>query len=242
MTRIPSRFLRFLGAFMVLVGLVFAAPVVEQVVPNLDTPAYAAGDSKHGGPWEDDTGNGVPNFLDGENEALSDTWGFSPAMQWVWHLMNLLILVGGLVFLARKGIKAALKDRSTAVQKELDESAEVQAEAQGRYEELEQRLAGFEDEVATMKSEAAKAIEAEKAAALQRARETADRIRQSAERTILDEQHKATKVLRAEAVQLAVELAERTLTAELSEDDRKRLASDFLQTIRAEAPSGGPHG
>lgn len=236
---------RGIAALVLGFALVAAAPVVDVVAPGFDTPALAGGgdgEPKHGGPWQDDNESGVVNFLDGSHQELANDWGHSVALQWLWHLLNLIILVGGLAFFAHKGIRAVLRDRATGIQKELDESAEVKAEAEQRYQELEQRLSGFETEVARMREDAAKAIEAEKAAALKRAEETAARIRAAAEQTIRDEHHKATKALRSEAVQLAVELAERTLTAEVSDADRKRLATDFLQTLKSEGASGATHG
>lgn len=199
----------------------------------------------HGGghhvldPWADDNGNGTANFLDAEDEHYANSWGHPVWLQWVWHLLNLLILVGGLGFLARKPIAAALRDRSLGIKAKLDESADLEAAARARHEELQRRLAGFEAEVAEMRAEAENAAGSEKDEIMRRADESADRIAEAAERAIRDETARATRELRAEAVELATKLAEETLRNKLGAQDRERLARDLLTSLGAQ---GGTHG
>jgi len=218
------------------------------------TPAGVKGadhDAAHGGdehhetghhaldPWADDNHNGTANFLDAEDEHYANSWGHPVYLQWVWHLLNLLILVGGLGFLARKPIAAALSNRSLGIKAELDESAELEAEARARHEELQERLEGFEAEVAQMRANAEKAAETEKTDILDRADEAADRIADAAERAIRDETARASRELRAEAVELASKLAEDTLRNKLGAQDRERLARDLLTSLGTQ---GGTHG
>jgi len=220
-----------------------AAPAVDLVIPDLPVAALAAGGSadghKAGGPWDDDNHNGVANFFDGTDEHHASSWGHPVYLQWIWHLFNLLVLLGVLFWAGRKGIGAFLRDRALSIKTDLEQADAVQLDATARYQELESRLAGFEDEVASIKAEAERAAKAERALAEQRAHEAAARIRDAAERAIRDETHRATRVLRAEAVQLAVELAERTLKAQVDDSDRQRLAADLLASLRAD---GADHG
>lgn len=200
--------------------------------------AHGEGHGDHGGhhsltAWGDDNDNGVANFLDTEDDHFANSWGHPVWLQWVWHLLNLVILVGGLAFLARKPIAAALRDRRLDIQKELDESAEREAAARARHEELERRLAGFEAEVAEMRATAEKTAAVEKAEIEQRAVEAAERVGQAAERAIRDETARARRELRAEAVELATRLAEETLRKQLGSEDRERLARDLLTSLGA---------
>ncbi|MFK7927293.1 MAG: hypothetical protein AB8H79_03845 [Myxococcota bacterium] len=194
------------------------------------------------GPWEDSNGNGTVNFMDAEDEHFANSWGHPVWLQWVWHLLNLTILLVGLVLMARKPVAAALRDRFLGIKKDLDESAEVEQAARTKFEELEQRLVSFEDEVAKMKADAANAAAIEKEAAAQRARDAVVRVAESAQRTIRDETARATRALRSEAVELAVNLAEQTLRNEVGAADRQRLARDLLSTLGSDASPGGPRG
>lgn len=189
--------------------------------------------------WGDDNGNGTPNFLDTEDDHFANSWGHPVWLQWIWHGLNLLVLLGGIGFLVRKPIGAALRDRSLEVQRDLDESAAREAEARAKFEELERRLQGFEAEVAAMREEAARAAATEKAEIEARAQDAATRIGQAAERAIRDETARARRELRAEAVELAVQQAEETLRKQVGNADRQRLAEDLLTSLGAQ---GGKHG
>lgn len=252
LTRIAS--VRWLGPALLVLALCVVAPLLGVIAPSLDTPALAAGGAKGtdaaehgeegeahhpGGPWDDDNHNGVPNFLDGSDPHYANSWGHAPYLQWVWHALNLSLLIALIVWFGRKGVMAALRDRSLGIRSQLEESAGVHDAAQARYRELERRLSGFEGEVSAMKAEAQSSAAAEHQAALVRADEAAARVRDAAERAIRDEAHRATRALRAEAVTLAVELAERTLVAEVGDGDRQRLASAFLDSIRTDGASHG---
>lgn len=200
----------------------------------------------HGGhhaiePLADDDGDGTINWLDADHDAGAETsFGAMPAAaMWGFHLLNLLILVGALGWFGRKPIAAFLRDRELGIRKELEDAAGVEADARSRYEELEQRLAGFEDEVAKMRADARHMAEVERQDAEKRAHEAAGRIADAAERAIRDETARATRTLRAEAVEIAVQLAEDTLRKEVRSNDRERLARAFLDTLQAD---GGTHG
>ena len=217
-------------------------------VAGADHDAAHGGDAHHEDghhvldPWADDNHNGTANFLDAEDEHYANSWGHPVWLQWVWHLLNLIVLVGGLGFLARKPIAAALRDRSLGIKKELDDSAELEAEARARHDELEQRLQGFEAEVAQMRTQAEKAAVTEKGEILTRANAAAERISDTAKRTIRDETARATRELRAEAVEIATKLAEDTLRKQLGVKDREQLARDLLTSLGTESATGGTHG
>ena len=201
--------------------------------------SHGGGAHHAGGPWEDDNHNGVANFFDAQDDHYANSWGHPVYLQWIFHALNLAVLIGVLVWFGRKGVQVALRDRSTGIRAELEDAASVHAAAQARHAELERRLSGFEAEVAGMKAEAARALDVEKRAAMARADEAATRIRDAAQRAIRDEAHRATRTLRAEAVQLAVQLAERTLTSSVDDGDKQRLAAAFLDSLRTD---GARHG
>jgi F-type H+-transporting ATPase subunit b len=200
-----------------------------------------AGEGHGGGhhqpdPWADDNHNGTANFLDGEDDHYANSWGHPVYLQWIFHGLNLAALMGVLVWFARKPVASALRERSVGIQKELEDAYAREHEARARYEALEARLSGFEAEVARLRAEAAMATEVERRDIETRAREAAERVKESAERTIRDETSKATRQLRAEAVELAMKLAEDTLRAQVGSEDRRNLARNFLDAL-----GGGKH-
>ncbi len=66
-----------------------------------------------------------------------------------------------------------------------------------------------------------------------RAETDAASIRESAERTIRDETARARQSLRAEAANLAIQLAGEQIEKQITADDQKRLAADFLSAVKS---------
>lgn len=192
------------------------------------------GDDEHhsGGHHVDYTGDadgdGMPNWMDfddpGEDSALV-------LDNLLFHGLNLLILIGLGFFFARRPILDAVRARSLDIRKELVDSAKARDEAQQKYAELEARLGAFEEEVSKMRAEGEADARKEEAALIARANEAADRIAETAERNIRDEVARAQYALRKEAVELAVQLAEQTLSSQVGADDNKRLARQFLDSL-----------
>lgn len=144
------------------------------------------------------------------------------------HAFNLVLLLSVIGWFAGGKIRDAMKDRSVEIKHDIDESNRLRKEARERFEELEWRLAGFEQRLTEMKAEAETQAEAEKAAILERADREAVRLQEAAQRTIRSETAKARMALRKEAVALAVQLAEERISANVGADDDRRLANEFF--------------
>ena len=150
----------------------------------------------------------------------------------VFHALNLAILLGIIAWAARKPIKDAIASRSLAIKKDMDEINALRKQAQDRYAEIETRLQGYDKKLAEMKSDAEREAAAEAREIAARAERDAAQIQQAAERTIRDETLRARHALRKDAVELAVKLAEEQLRHQITEDDQRRLAADFLGTVK----------
>ncbi|MDP2315166.1 MAG: ATP synthase F0 subunit B [Pseudomonadota bacterium] len=160
-----------------------------------------------------------------------------------WDLITLqaanVVLFGiALVWLARGPVRDALKNRSLAVSKQLDESARLKAEAAATAAEIEARLASLDRRVDEMKAEAAVEADLEALRIAERAQADAARIKDTAERTIREESARARNELRGEAARLAVALARETLKRSVTADDQDRLAREFLAAVEKETPNG----
>lgn len=151
---------------------------------------------------------------------------------------NVVIFLALLVWLARKPVGDALKNRALAVSKQLDEAARLKEEAAAHAADIDAKLLSLGKRVEEMKAEAA--LEAEKEAKRldERAHADAARIKETAERTIREEATRARNELRAEAARLSVRLARETLKRSVTPDDQERLAREFLSAVEKETPNG----
>ena len=175
-------------------------------------PALAAGDGGHGG---------------------------TSASDLLWQAANLVILLGVLVFAARKPIQNFFADRRQQIGTELDDAAALLEQAESRYAEWQRKLIDLEAEVERIRTEGRARAEEDRAAIIADAQTQADRIHKNAVATVEQELRRAQADLRNEAAVLATEMAERILREKLEDGDRERLLDEFITRVE---PNGSATG
>jgi F-type H+-transporting ATPase subunit b len=191
----------------------------------------AHGEGDHAGEHHyythDDDGDGTPNWRD------SDSGETYVLMDLIFHLINLLILMGIFAYAARPAVSAFFRNRALAIRTELTDTKEARDAAAAGHAEIVARLAKVEQEVADIDSKAAELAAHEHKQLVARAHAEASRIGDTAKRNIRDEVARARNDLRKEAVELAVALAENTLRANVNRSDQQELARQFLDSLAA---------
>ena len=161
----------------------------------------------------------------------------------VWHSVNLLLLIGVLVYFARGPIASFLNDRRAKIEDGIHSAGRELAEAERKLAVCEQRLASLDEEIAGIRSAVQRQAEGERDRLLAEAHGTAERIRRDAVAAVEQEVRHARTQLRAETVDLAVQLAGELLRSQVGDADRTRLVDDFVQRIEApETGDAGPRG
>jgi len=174
--------------------------------------------------------------------ALAAGGGGHGAIPWkemAFHAINLGILIGTIVYFAKAPVMDSLKNRSLRVKQDLEESHTLRKDAQDRFDDLEGRLARFEQQLEETRKEAAVEAEAEARGIAAKVEEEVAWIKEAAEKTIRDEVVNARTSLQREAVELAVTIAEETLTRTISADDQDRMARDLLGAVHGEVNANG---
>lgn len=165
----------------------------------------------------------------GETEVLKET---------IWQGVNLALLLGVIFYFARKPVSEFFASRRAAIQQELQESSSLLAEAEARNAELQRRLVDLGSEIEGIREEASRRAEDEAERILSDARAAADRIRRDAQAAVDQELRRAQSKLREEAADLAMEIAARKLSEQVSEADRERLADEFIVRVEPGAAEG----
>jgi F-type H+-transporting ATPase subunit b len=193
----------------------------------------AHGDDAHGEHHyysADDDMDGTPNWRDPMNGDAPNTETYVRG-KLLWHGFNLALLIGLVLVFVRRPVADALRTRALDIRKDLTDSARARDEAQQRHSEIAARLVAIESEIQTLRDEAIAEAAILEAKLIERAHDEARRIADGAERKIRDEAQRARTDLRRDAVELAVELAERTLRTKIDAEDQQRLAREFLTAI-----------
>lgn len=168
--------------------------------------------------------------------AGASSEGASP-LAFVWQTLNFVLLVAVLFFVARKPVREFLASRRAAIRDDLDTSAELLAEAEARLGEWKERTTRLDAELASIRDTSRRLAEEEHTRILAQARAAAERIRRDAGMAAEREAVQAREALRAEAAELAVELAGRILREGVGPDDQQRLFDEFLERVASERGS-----
>jgi F-type H+-transporting ATPase subunit b len=166
----------------------------------------------------------------GDDQALRDT---------LYQALNLALLLGVLIYFGRKPIAEFFETRREGIASELNDAAELLRQAEQRNSELQSRLVALGSEVDGIREDAGRRAEEEAERILAGARATADRIRRDAHAAVAQELRRAQTLLHDEAADLAMEIAARKLTEQVSDADRDRLVDEFILRIEPSTTTSG---
>lgn len=151
----------------------------------------------------------------------------------IWTILTFLVLLGLLAKFAWGPLLQALDSRQAAIRKALDDAQQAKQE----LERLEQESAAI---IRKARAEAESIITSSRADGDRlreelraKARAEADGIVRSAERQIQLETSRALQQIRAEAVDLSVQIASKIIQRNLSKEDNERLIGDVLKQVES---------
>lgn len=178
-------------------------------------------------------GVAAPALAAGGDEASDSTFFF--------YLLNFVLLMAALVYFARKPAIDYFNQRRSDIRADLDQAAQLKAEAEERHSKWQRRLVDLEQELEGIRATSRERAESERDQILAEARTSAERIQRDASAAIEQETRRARERLHDEASTLAVELASGILKQQVGDTDRDRLLDEFIERIE-QAPASGPGG
>ncbi|RIL07601.1 MAG: hypothetical protein DCC71_02420 [Proteobacteria bacterium] len=151
----------------------------------------------------------------------------------VWHALNLALILGVIVYFGRKPILAFMSDRRQTIEQGIEAAQRELAAAENRLAECNHRLAALDREVEEIRSAVRAQAESERDRLLADARVAADRIRRDAQLAVEQVGRRAREDLRAEAAEMAVRLAAEMLQRQVGDAERARLVDEFVASIES---------
>jgi F-type H+-transporting ATPase subunit b len=156
---------------------------------------------------------------------------------WLAMAVNFAIVVGVIVWVARKNVPAMFRNRTAMIQKGIEEARRTSQEANRRLEEIESRLSRLDSELGAMRASAESEAAAEEQRIQAAAEQDARRIVETAEQEIAAALRSARRELKGYAADLAVSLAEKQIHVDATKD--QELVRKFAQQL---SPGGDRHG
>lgn len=175
--------------------------------------------------------------------ATEEEGGHSPiipaANELIWGTISFLALLGILwgagVF---KKIAAALEERRSRIEGNIEAAERERKEAQELLEQYRQQLAEAREETGRIIEEARRSAEELKRQLQERAEAESQRIVENARTEIRAERDRAARELRREVGTLAVQVAERIVEGSLDGDRQRALVDSYIEELTS-GPAGG---
>lgn len=191
--------------------------------------AAAQAQPDHSQPSTEDAAPGIaaePNEHAEEEEHHSVWAGL------LWPTVNFAILFGGLWYLLATPLATYLKDRHTAIRKDLVEAASVSASAQAQLAELDRKLQALPGEIEALRRRGAEEIEAEEARIAKLATAERERLLEQTRREISLQLRLAKRELVEHTADLAVQLAGSRIEQQMTPADQERIVDRYLNDVR----------
>ena len=152
-----------------------------------------------------------------------------------WTVLIFGILMVLLWRFAWPSILKSVEERERRIQKQLEDAARANAEAQRLLEEHKKTIAGARTEAQDMIAKAKAVAQKERELLLAKAREEYEALLQRARKDIEAEKEKAIVALRREAVELSIAAAAKVIEANLDTEANRRLVTEYLATLDQES-------
>lgn len=150
------------------------------------------------------------------------------------HTVNLIILLGVLVYFLKTPIKNFLVERRGTIGHEIDVAQKTIGEAKSKYEEFARKLQAIETEINSLKDTLRKQGESERSELLKQAESASEIIRREARETIALQTERAKREIQSEVVNLALGNAETIIRRSLGDSDKERFVEEFTKNIEEE--------
>jgi F-type H+-transporting ATPase subunit b len=147
------------------------------------------------------------------------------------HIVNIVILFVFLRWLLYKPVAKFLSNRAAGIQKQIDEAAKMQTEA-------EQLKSKYDEMMANAQELASQIIDQGRSVADDQARQIvadaegqAGELKDRAKKAIIEQKKQAVIEMRQEVTRIAVQIAEKVLEREVSYEDNQDIIDRFFEKV-----------
>lgn len=140
-----------------------------------------------------------------------------------WKFLNLFIFAGVIFYLLRKPVSNAFKERRESIRASLIKAQAERDAAVAKLQDVENRLATLDEEVARVREQSKKEAAEEQKRIADSVDADAEKLREQARREIENAGKVAKQDLRSFAAQQSVNMAEEIIRREIKPEDDSRL-------------------
>lgn len=159
--------------------------------------------------------------------------GEFPWPSWVTSMFNLAIYVSIIVYFAGPKVQEYFSARRENLLSDLNQAKQLRIEAEAKLEEMSARLEGLEAERKALLDEYHDQGMREKDRLVAEAKKQVDKMRTDAELVIQQEMRRAIHAIEQQAIDLAMDLAQKQVTAKVNDQVQGQLVDQYLTDLKS---------
>ena len=148
-----------------------------------------------------------------------------------WKWLNLVILLGGIGYLLKKPALEFFETRKKEITTGLERAKNAQEESGRRMNEIERRLGRLSEEIAELRTQADAESSKEREHILADAKRDMERLVDQSRQEVDRIARGIERDIKAKIADAVIDRAGRTLEAQMTEDDQKRVVVRFLSKV-----------
>lgn len=154
------------------------------------------------------------------------------------QVVNFLLWAGILYWLLKDRLPAFLATRRAGIVGELDEAKRMKEEAERKFAEYSERIENLDAELDRMREQMTKGGHAERERIVADAAARGEKMRAEARFLVEQQMKQLREDLTREAVEAAVDAAEKILRERTAAPDQERLATEYLERLTVQLKDG----
>ena len=165
-------------------------------------------------------------LLAAENEVAG-----SPLMDFIWKVLNVLVLGAIIYKFAKKPVGNALNNSAESAKKLIIDAREAEVSLTAELNDMRSKIVGLEKEAEQMVKNAKKDAQIEKERIIEEGRHEIERMKRQASFALEQESRKAEADLRYWVAEESVKLAEKDLKQEMNQNQQNKLAEKYMDEL-----------
>jgi len=163
--------------------------------------------------------------------AAENDGGGSTLMDFIWKVLNVVVLGAIIYKFAKKPLGNALSNSAESAKKLIMDAREAEENLTAELNDMRSKIVGLEKEAEQMVKNAKKDAQIEKERIIEEGRHEIERMKRQASFALEQESRKAEADLRYWVAEESVKLAEKDLKQEMNQNQQNKLADKYMDEL-----------
>lgn len=150
------------------------------------------------------------------------------SLDFLFRVINFLILFGGIGYAISKPLKNYLKERSNKVREAILEAKKAKEDAEAKARYYEEKLNNLKNEIEAIKAQYQKEVEEEKERIAKEYQEQIEKFKERLVKSLEQEKLKLREEMLVQLADMAYEIAEELVKKNFTPADQKRWVKDYI--------------